>query len=88
LFVGIGRRAAAQAAVLDVFKGGRIEDFCGLPPELNRFLNLYEGRIIKLPVVEEWPLSSIVPRRIGLRTRLRLVGQKRAAMEAAARAAS
>jgi hypothetical protein len=84
LFVGIARRAAASAAVLDTFKGGRIEETCVLPSELALFLNLYEGRIIKLPVMEEWPHRA-VPRRIGLRARLRLVGQRRAAAEAAAR---
>jgi hypothetical protein len=85
VFAGISRRGAASTAVLDAFKGGRIEDSCGLPAELRVFLNLYEGRIIKLPVAEEWPRQAL-PRRIGLRMRLRLVGQRRAAAEAAARA--
>ncbi len=85
LFVGVRRRAAACAAVLDAFKGGRIEDSCGLSSELSLFLNLYEGRIIKLPVMEEWSLRS-VPSRIGLRTRLRLVGQRRAMAQAAMQA--
>jgi hypothetical protein len=83
LFVGMSRRAAASTAVRDAFAGGRIEDSCGLPSELRRFLNLYEGRIIKIPVMEEWPRSSAC-RRISLRARLQLVGQRRAAAEAAA----
>jgi hypothetical protein len=83
LLVGIGRRAAASAAALDAFKGGRIEESCGLSPELTLFLNLYEGRIIKLPVMDEWPPS--VPRRqISLRAKLQLLGQRRA-MESALR---
>jgi hypothetical protein len=79
LFVGIGRRAAARSAVLDAFKGARIEDSCGLSAELSVFLNLYEGRIVKLPVMDEWPPLAGGPRRIGLRTRLRLAGRRRAA---------
>ena len=71
--------------MLDVFKGGRIEKSCALPSELRLFLNLYDGRIIKLPVMEEWA-SGAVPRRMDLRARLRLVGQRRAAAGAAARA--
>jgi hypothetical protein len=85
VFVGISLRAAASSAVLDTFKGGRIEESCGVPSELRFFLNLYEGRIIKLPVMEEWPLRPI-PRRIGLRARLQLAAQRRAAAEAAMQA--
>src|SRR5689334_18638848 len=86
LFVGIGRRTTARSAVLDAFKGARIEDSCGLSAEVSVFLNLYEGRIVKLPVMDEWPPLADVPRRVGLRTRLRLAGQRRAAAAEAMRA--
>lgn len=85
LFVGINRRSDARTAVLDAFKDARIEKSCGLAPELRLFFNLDEGRIIKLPVMEDVQKRT-VPRRIGLRARLRLVGQRRVAAEAAGRA--